>query len=193
MNEATRKKLIRMGLFVLGALPMAWRVPVGKAIWTKVVDRESGRRSDVQTQFQKQDAVGTFRLGYVDCIPYSGPEQVISIDEQGEIQCVDPSYTVPGNIDETKSSPAAEPRKRIGKLNAGTLLKGEIDLAPGVVSIAARGGAKIASLKMQVVYLPGGPPGVWLAVSAQTESNRREVWDEIYVRPGFEPKAGVTA
>jgi hypothetical protein len=78
--------------------------------------------------------------------------------------------------------------KRFGRLRAGTILKGELDPEPGFISAASK--AVVARMKIQVVYLPGGPPGVWMAMSAN-DGERLPSWDEIYVRPGFEPSAGV--
>lgn len=181
----TREKVLQLSGIILGVMALAWKGTIGRVVPVQDYDRESGNKHERGMQFQKQDAVGLFRLSYVDCIPYSGPEQTIQIEEDGEVRCVEPREILPGVLEVGGASRL--PRQRLGKLRSGSVLKGELEPEKGFVSAAARAGTRIVSLKIQVVHLPGGPPGVWIAVGAE---DGHESWDEIYVRSEFAPSSG---
>lgn len=177
------KRLIRLigaGLGTIAAFTKAAEAKESKAA--------SGHRDKEERapQLREADVLGQFRLGYVDCIPYSGPEQFIFIEPDGAIECFQEDG-LSGVLDRANRTFL---RRELGRLRTGSLLKGEVLPVSGFQS-RAKDQRAVSSAKIQLVNMPGGP-GVWLAMKA-TVDGAVSAWDEIYVRAARDLLQGVRA
>lgn len=141
----------------------------------KVVSRRQDSHESAP-QLREADVLGKFRLGYVDCIPYSGAEQAIFIEPDGAIECFQ-EETIPGLGDRESGN---FKRREFGRLKTGSLLKGEVQPSPKFRS-KVEDRRVVSNAKIQLVNMPGGP-GVWFAMQADVGGSVA-TWDEIYVRP----------
>ncbi len=167
-----RERVFRWMGAGLGAI--AAIIKAAEAKEAKETPRRHGKQ-EVAPQLREADVLGQFRLGYVDCIPYSGPEQLILIEPGGAIECFQ-EEALPGlGAGENRTFK----RRELGRLKAGSLLKGEVQPASEFHSRADEQ-KPVSSAKIQLVNMPGGP-GVWFAMRAEL-GNAVAAWDEIYVR-----------
>jgi hypothetical protein len=173
-------RLIGAGLGTIAAITKA-----AEAKEAKVAPRHRDKEERTP-QLREADVLGQFRLGYVDCIAYSGPEQLIFIEPDGAIECFQED-AVPGLVDRENRT---FKRRELGRLRTGSLLKGELSPAKDFQS-SANDHRAVSSAKIQLVNMPGGP-GVWLAMRANVEG-AVAAWDEIYVRAVGGQAQGVRA
>lgn len=166
------KRLIRVIGASLGTIAAITKAAEAKE--AKVASRHHDKEERTP-QLREADVLGQFRLGYVDCIPYAGPEQLIFIEPDGAIECIQED-AISGLLDRANRT---FKRRELGRLRTGSLLKGELSPAKDFQS-SAKDYRAVSSAKIQLVNMPGGP-GVWLAMRANVEG-AVSAWDEIYVR-----------
>lgn len=176
-----RKCFLRWLATVLGTFAAINKAAEAKQ--PKAVARRM-ERTETAPQLREADVLGAFRLGYVDCLPYTGPEQLIFIEPDGAIECFQ-EEAIPGLSERANRS---FKRRELGRLRTGSLLKGEVHPAPTFQS-KADGEAPVSGAKIQLVSMPGGP-GVWFAMKAEA-NGLVKVWDEVYVRASSELLKGV--
>ena len=177
------KRLLRIigaGLGTIAAITKA-----AEAKEAKVASRHRDKEERTP-QLREADVLGRFRLGYVDCIPYSGPEQFIFIEPGGAIECFQED-AISGLLERANRT---FKRGELGRLRTGSLLRGELSPAKDFQS-SAKDHQAVSSAKIQLVNMPGGP-GVWLAMKATVEG-AVSAWDEIYVRAVDDAIQGVRA
>jgi|GEM_PF-2843689 len=176
-----RESILRGLGATLGVI--AATLKAGEAKEVKAPPRKQGNQ-EVAPQLGEADVLGHFRLGYVDCLPYIGPEQLLLLDSEGVIECFQ-EEVIPGlGSSENRSFK----RREFGRLKSGSLLKGELRPASDFQSRAFESTSVLAA-KIQLVNMPGGP-GVWFAM--RSEANGKVlIWDEIYVRATGELFQGV--
>ncbi len=177
------KRLIRLigaGLGTIAAITKAAEAKEAKGP-SRHPDKE-----ERAPQLREADVLGQFRLGYVDCIPYSGPEQFIFIEPDGAIECFQED-AISGVLNRENRTFL---RREFGRLRTGSLMKGEVAPVSGFQSRAKDQGP-VSSAKIQLVNMPGGP-GVWLAMKASVDG-AIAAWDEVYVRGACDPLQAVRA